>query len=122
MAIVLWTLAGSAPENGSKGDTLREGGTSEEEPGEKKNEQESSEERKSPAGKETADLEDKVCCIFLSYYTFIINFLLTERNGHTGDYYSTNSRDAHIWSESHCYPSSVHNRYQLHVAMVYYSS
>ena len=28
-----------------------------------------------------------------------------------GFYYSTNSRDAHIWSESHCYPSSVHNRY-----------
>ena len=26
-------------------------------------------------------------------------------------YYSTNSRDAHIWSESHCIPSSVHNRY-----------
>ena len=26
-------------------------------------------------------------------------------------YYSTNSRDGHIWSESHCYPSSLHNRY-----------
>ena len=26
-------------------------------------------------------------------------------------YYSTNSRDAHIWSESHCYPSSVRYRY-----------
>ena len=26
-------------------------------------------------------------------------------------YYSTNFRDAHIWSESHSYPSSVHSRY-----------
>ncbi|KAL9974545.1 hypothetical protein ACROYT_G011593 [Oculina patagonica] len=65
MAIVYWTLAGSAPENGSKGDTSQEGRASEEEPGEKKTEKESSEERKRPAEKETADLEDKVA--FLRY-------------------------------------------------------
>ena len=27
------------------------------------------------------------------------------------NYYSTSSRDAHIWSGRPCYPLSVHNRY-----------
>ena len=61
MAIVLWTLAGTGPENGSKGDTSQEGGASEEEPEEKKSDQESPEEGKATTGKEMADLEDKVC-------------------------------------------------------------
>lgn len=71
MAIVYWTLAGSAPENGLKGDTSREGGASEEEPGEKKTEQESSEERKS-LEKEMADLEDKVCCFYHVIHSCVV--------------------------------------------------
>lgn len=75
MAIVYWTLAGSAPENGSKGDTSQEGRASEEEPGEKKTEKESSEERRRPAEKEMADLEDKVCSFFfnLLYMVVLLN-------------------------------------------------
>lgn len=62
MAIVLWTLAGSAPpENGSKVDTSQERGAAEEQSGVKKTELESSEERNSPTEKESPDLEDKVC-------------------------------------------------------------
>ncbi|KAJ7382328.1 Glycosylphosphatidylinositol anchor attachment 1 protein [Desmophyllum pertusum] len=66
MAIVLWTLAGSAPpENGSKVDTSQERGAAEEQSGVKKTELESSEERNSPTEKESPDLEDKVA--FLRY-------------------------------------------------------
>lgn len=57
MAIVLWTLAGSAPENGSKVETSQEGGASEEESGVKKAASETSEGK----DKEPPDLEDKVC-------------------------------------------------------------
>ena len=64
MAIVLWTLAGSAPENGSKADTSQEGGGPEEESGGKK--VESSEGYVRPGEKEAPDLEDKVC--FTSFY------------------------------------------------------
>ena len=61
MAIVLWTLAGSAPENGSKVDTSQERGASEEESGEKK--VASSEGNACRGDKEAPDLEDKVCFI-----------------------------------------------------------
>ena len=59
MAIVFWTLAGSAPENGSKVDNSQEGGASEEESGQKK--VASSEGNIHAGEKEVPDLEDKVC-------------------------------------------------------------
>jgi len=63
MAIVFWTLAGSAPENGSKVDNSQEGGASEEESGQKK--VASSEGNIHAGDKEAPDLEDKVA--FLRY-------------------------------------------------------
>ena len=55
MAIVLWTLAGSATENGSKVDTLQEGRAPEEESrGNKAASSKGSE-------KDAPDLEEKVC-------------------------------------------------------------
>ena len=56
MSIVLWTLAGSAPESESKVDTSQAGGASEEESGVKKAVSESGEGK----DKEAPDLEDKV--------------------------------------------------------------
>ena len=58
MAIVLWTLAGSAPENGSKADISREGRVPEEESGGKKA---ASSGNTCCGEKEAPDLEDKVC-------------------------------------------------------------
>ena len=59
MAIVLWTLAGSATGNVSKVDTLQEGRTPEEESkGKKAASNEGSE-------KEASDLEEKVCFTLL---------------------------------------------------------
>lgn len=59
MAIVFWTLAGSAPENESKVDNSQEGGASEEESEVKK--VASSEGNIHAGEKEAPDLEDKVC-------------------------------------------------------------
>ena len=66
MAIVLWTLAGSAPENGSTADTSQEKGSTMEDSGEKKSEVESSEDKSSDSEKESPDLEDKVCCTLIA--------------------------------------------------------
>lgn len=63
MAIVLWTLAGSPPENGSKVDTPQEEGAPEEESGGKK--VANSEGYVRPREKEVPDLEDKVCFTLL---------------------------------------------------------
>jgi len=68
MAIVLWTLAGSAPENGSKVETSQEGGAPKEESGGKK--VASREGCFHPGEKEPPDLEDKVC--FTSFTPYLV--------------------------------------------------
>ena len=52
-----------------------------------------------------------VCSRFLTEVQTTRDVYNDKVNTNHVNYYSTNSRDAHTWSESHCYPSSVHNRY-----------
>ena len=51
----------------------------------------------------------------LYYYLVILLRLLIliayQKGTISYNYYSTNSRNAHVWSESHCYLPSVHKRY-----------
>lgn len=65
MAIVLWTLAGSGPEQEPKSETPKEGMATEEESGQKETEVESNEERNDANETQSLDLEDKVA--FLRY-------------------------------------------------------
>ena len=75
MAIVLWTLAGSGPEQEPKSETPKEGMATEEESGQKETEAESSEERNDANETQSLDLEDKVCyhCNSQEYQTTNFN-------------------------------------------------
>ena len=55
-------------------------------------------------------------CVFVCLFEFLQTINEPQKNYVTDMFEGPNkpsyySRDAHIWSECHCYPSSVHNSY-----------